>query len=67
MQQQNALLRQKPMPHTTTNRVNKAGKPRSFVDEINQLTHLVEKEIGHDQMKSYAPGTSLRANTGIVY
>jgi hypothetical protein len=27
-------------------------KPRSFVDEINQLTQLVEQEIGHGQMRS---------------
>lgn len=35
----------KPIPNTTTNRTQKP--PRSFVDEINQLTHLVEQEIGY--------------------
>ena len=38
----------KPVPLTTTNVGSKQAKPRSFVDEINQLTHMVEKELGRE-------------------
>jgi len=54
------------MPHTTTNRVNRGKeKARSFVDEINQLTHDALKEIGHDQMRPNATGTSVRVNNSL--
>ena len=43
------------MPKTTTNQAEKGTKPRSFVDEINQLTQLVSQEIGKDAFKSTQP------------
>jgi hypothetical protein len=47
------------IPNTVTNR----GKPRSFVHEINQLTHLIEKEIGNDQSREDTGGrNSYRVN-----
>lgn len=47
-----ARAQQKPIPHTTKNFVEEiGGKPRSFVDEIKQLTHQVEREIGHNSVR----------------
>ena len=48
-------LAQQMMPKTTTNQAEKGTKPRSFVDEINQLTQLVSQEIGKDAFKSTQP------------
>ena len=36
--------KQKYVPNTTTNKMKE--KPKNFVDEIKQLTHEVEMEIG---------------------
>jgi hypothetical protein len=49
----------KVIPNTVTNRGN---KPRSFVHEINQLTHLIEKEIGNDQSRQDTGGRASNSN-----